>query len=984
MATGISSSTDRPAPGSAVDRSGLDESDRGELEAALLAAVRGDVSFDAGTRAVYSTDSSNYRQVPLGVVFPRDHDDVTTVMRICAEHDAPVLGRGAGTSLAGQGCNVAVVIDMSRYLTRILEIDVEARTARVEAGVVLDDLRSAAEQHGLTFGPDPASHAWCTIGGMIGNNSCGTHALFAGKTVDSVERLRTVLYGGQTLEVGSYDDGGYAQAVAEGEVAGRVLGGAREISRRYAERVRERYVDIPRRVSGYNLDSLLPENGFHVARALVGTESTCVVVTEATLRLVRSPSQRRLIVLGYPDIMTAADAVPSLLVHPLLGLEGFDIGLIEQMLARDVNVEQIPLLPEGKGWLLAEVGHDDPAVADEHASALIGALPADVTWRRYDDETSQRRVWLVRESGLGATAIRADGQHNLEGWEDAAVAPERLGDYLRAMTGLWAEFGYSGAWYGHFGQGCVHTRNNFDLHSPEGLVAYRSFVERAADLVVSMGGSLSGEHGDGQSRSELLERMYGAELVTAFRQFKAIFDPRGRMNPGKVVDPFPLDTNIRFGPSYDMDSPLQPTYFSFLQDRGSMQRAAERCVGVGKCRRDDIGTMCPSYRATRDERHSTRGRAKLLVEMFQGEVTERSWRNEDVREALDLCLSCKGCTVDCPTHVDMATYKAEFLSHYYQGRLRPPVMYALGLIPWAARAGTRTPRLANAVLGSRGVGRLLRRAAGVTTKRPAPRFAERSLRRRPGVESLLGRTDATVVVWPDTFTDAFRPETGERLITILQSLGETVALPDGWGCCARPLYDMGMLRLARRTLTRVLDLLEPYTAAGIPVVVPEPSCLASFRDELPALLPDDPRAGRLASLARSPAEQLLAMPAFVDRVGQQVRNGDRAAVHPHCHARAVGTTAADRQVLELLGYDAEVIDAGCCGLAGSFGFNASHESLSRQIGNEQWLPRVREAASGAQLVIDGFSCVLQSEHLDGPASDSLVDLVHARLPRPPG
>ncbi|MGZ4595287.1 MAG: FAD-binding and (Fe-S)-binding domain-containing protein [Actinomycetes bacterium] len=971
--------SDRPAPGSDVDRSGLDESARVALERDLRAVLRGDVSFDAASRAVYATDSSNYRQVPLGVVFPRDHDDVAAALRVCAEHDAPVLGRGAGTSLAGQGCNVAVVVDLSRHMTRILEIDADARIARVEGGVVLDDLRRAAEAHGLTFGPDPATHAWCTIGGMIGNNSCGTHALSAGKTVDNVERLRTVLYGGETLEVGCYTDDGYAKAVTGGGVAGRVLGGAREIARRYDAQVRKQYVDIPRRVSGYNLDELLPDNGFHVARALVGTESTCVVVTEATLRLVRSPSHRRLVVLGYPDILAAADAVPSLLPHPLLGLEGFDVVLTDQMRARDVNVEHLPLLPEGNGWLLAEVGHDDPAVADAHATALVDALPEGVTWRRYDDAMSQRRVWLIRESGLGATAIRADGQHNLEGWEDAAVAPERLGDYLRAMTQLWSEYGYSGAWYGHFGQGCVHTRNNFDLHTTEGLAAYRSFVERAADLVVSMGGSLSGEHGDGQSRSELLERMYGAELLTAFAQFKALFDPRGRMNPGKVVDPFPLDTNLRFGPAYERESPLRARHFSFLDDGGSMQHAAERCVGVGRCRRDDTGTMCPSYRATRDERHSTRGRAKLLVEMFQGGVTSRSWRNEEVREALDLCLSCKGCTVDCPTHVDMATYKAEFLSHYYARRLRPAAMYALGLIPWAARAGTRAPTLTNALIGSRGLGRLLRRTAGVTTERPAPRFAARSLRRRPAARALRGRPGATVVLWPDTFTDAFRPETGDRLISLLGALGETVALPDGWACCARPLYDMGMLALARRTLTRALDVLEPYLAAGVPVVVPEPSCLASFRDELPSLLPDDPRARQLASLARSPAEQLLAMPAFLARFGSQPRRGDRAVVHPHCHARAAGTTSADRDVLELLGYDTEVLDAGCCGLAGSFGFNASHEAVSRQIGNEQWLPRVRAAASGAALVMDGFSCVMQADHLAGPESASLVDLLHEAL-----
>ena len=495
----------------------MTETRRRELEAALRRAVRGEVGFDGATRAVYATDSSNYRQVPLGVVFPLDHDDVVAALRVCAEHDAPVLARGAGTSLAGQACNVAVVLDTGRHMTRILEIDPVARTARVQPGVVLDDLRRAAERHGLTFGPDPATHAWCTLGGMIGNNSCGSHALFAGKTVDNVERLRIVEYGGATLEVGAYDDAAYAAAIAGGGRLAEVLTDLRRIGLRHADLVRARYPDIPRRVSGYNLDQLLPESGFHLARALVGTESTCAVVTEATLRLRRQP----------PPAPAGRDRLPGRLRGgrrravaarpPLLALEGFDDTLIDQMRARQLNVEHLPLLPEGRGWLVAELGADDPVEADRLADAFVAGLPGDVTWRRFDDAERQARVWLIRESGLGAAAIAADGTRHLEGWEDAAVAPERLGSYLRALTALWDEFGYSGALYGHFGQGCVHTRNNFDLRTRDGLAAYRRFVDRAADLVVSLGGSLSGEHGDGQSRGELLERMYGPVLVDAFR-----------------------------------------------------------------------------------------------------------------------------------------------------------------------------------------------------------------------------------------------------------------------------------------------------------------------------------------------------------------------------------------------------------------------------------------------------------------------------------
>ena len=833
------------------------ESRRRLLERSLASAVRGEVRFDSAVRAAYASDSSNYRQVPLGVVFPRDHGDVQAAVRALAEAGAPMLARGAGTSLAGQACNTAVVLDMSRHMRRVVEIDPERRLARVEPGVVLDDLRRLAEHHGLTFGPDPATHAWCTLGGMIGNNSCGTHGLYAGKTSDNVDRLRLVLADGEELEVGAYTPAELAGLVAGGGRLSGLLSGLQALGRRFGARVKERYPTIPRRVSGYNLDELAEERGFNVARALVGTESTCAFSTEATLRLVKSPAKRSLVVLGYPDIFAAAEAVPALLEHPLLALEGFDRTLVDQMVAHGLNTAGLPLLPDGKGWLLAELGSDDADEAASLAGALVSSLPKDVKWRRCDDAAAQRALWAVRESALGATAIRLDGRHNYEGWEDGAVPPAKLAEYLRGITALWAEHGYSGAWYGHFGQGCVHTRNNFDLSSAAGLRKYRSYVTSAAELVVSLGGSLSGEHGDGQSRAELLGRMFGDELVGAFKEFKALWDPAGLMNPGKVVEPYPLDSDIRY---FGLAEPagLRPTGYAFDQDTGSLLRATLRCVGVGRCRREDAATMCPSYRATHDEIHSTRGRARLLGEMFRGELAPATWRNEDVREALDLCLSCKGCSSDCPTHVDMATYKSEFLSHYYKGKLRPAAMYAMGLLPWGARAATSHPalsRLTNRALGSAVLGQGLRRLMGITTNRPVPRLAtggglRRSLKLGSPVAWDRAPSQTTVVVWPDTFTGAFRPSSGEDLVVALGALGEKVAVPARWACCGRTLYDPGMLDVAKRTLRRLLGVLDPWASAGLPVVVPEPSCLAAFRDELPKLLADDPRRG---GSRRSPA-----------------------------------------------------------------------------------------------------------------------------------
>lgn len=966
----------------------LDEGAREALGSALERAVRGDVRFDAATRAAYASDSSNYRHVPLGVVLPRDEQDVQAVTRVAAGAGAALVARGAGTSLAGQACNEAVVVDMSRYMRQILEVDPERRLARVEPGVVLDDLRREAGRHGLTFGPDPATHAWCTLGGMVGNNSCGTHGLYAGKTVDNIEALRVVLAGGEAFEAGAYTKTAFENAVSQGGRASELLGGLRSLDERYGALVAEKFPEIPRRVSGFNLDQLSWDRGVHVARALVGTESTCAFTTEITVRLVESPPARLLLVLGYHDVYAAAEAVPGLVDRSLLALEGFDSVLVEQSQVHGLNGEGIALLPEGGGWLLAEIGGETDEEARSSAKELVASLPTGVTWRQFEERREQRAIWAVRESALGATALRADGRHNYEGWEDGAVPPARLAEYLRGISALWAEHGYSGAWYGHFGQGCVHTRNNFELSSRKGLANYRRYVTEAAELVVALGGSLSGEHGDGQSRGELLEIMFGPELVKAFGEFKHLWDPEGLMNPGKVVDPYPLDANVRYFTLHERPG-LLPQAYAFSEDGGSLLQASVRCVGVGRCRRDDTATMCPSYRATRDEVHSTRGRAKILTEMFQGRGPEGTlvvadWRSEPVHEALELCLSCKACKSDCPTHVDMATYKSELNYHYYKGRLRPAVMYALGLLPWAARylaSSPRAARAANAVLASRASGPLLR-AAGVTTKRPAPHFAPAGagLRTSPAVPAEARDRDpatTSVVLWPDTFTEAFRPALGQDLLSGLSALGESVAVPSGWACCGRTLYDFGMLGLAKGWLRRLVSVLSPWVEAGVPVVVPEPSCLAAFRDELPALLDRDPRAEKLANLARSPAEHL------VDRglLGALVQAGagrpaqGRALLHPHCHQRAIVGTGADEAVLAALGYEVEVLDAGCCGLAGSFGYDSRHEALSRKIGEELWLPKVRAAMQGGStLVSDGFSCRTQLEHLAPDLVGSLATL----------
>jgi FAD/FMN-containing dehydrogenase/Fe-S oxidoreductase len=936
-------------------RAGLPFAAATELERELRRRLRGEVRFGAGDRALYSTDGSNYRQVPIGVVLPRSVEDVVETVAVCRSFGAPLLGRGGGTSLAGQCCNSAVVLDMSKYLGRVLEIDPARCRARVEPGVVLDTLRDAAEAHHLTFGPDPATHNHCTLGGMIGNNSCGVHSVMAGRTDQNVEELEILTYDGLRLRVGPTSDEELAAMVAAGGRRGEIYRRLCALRDRYAGLIRARFPDIPRRVSGYNLPWLLPENGFQVARALVGSESTCVLMLEAVLRLVTSPPARSLVVVGYADIFTAADDVPFVLQAGPIGLEGFDRDLVSDMLRKGLYPEYTRLLPAGHGWLLAEFGGETRDEANAKAGALLKALdrhPGPVSRQLFDRPEEARKIWKIRESGLGATAIVPGQPHNWEGWEDAAVAPERLGAYLRDFRRLLDAHGLRGDLYGHFGQGCVHTRIDFELRTAPGIRAYRAFVEEAADLVVGYGGSLSGEHGDGQSRGELLPKMFGPELVQAFREFKAIWDPDGKMNPGKKVDPYRLDQNLRLGTSYR--PPSTETHFRYPEDHGSFADAALRCVGVGECRRLGGGTMCPSYRVTLEEKHSTRGRARLLFEMASGDVIG-GWRDESVKEALDLCLACKGCKGECPVAVDMASYKAEFLAHYYRGRLRPRAAYAMGLIHWWARLASLAPGLVNG-LAQGPLGGLVKALGGIAPERALPRFARRTFRsgffgggraRRAGPSGENRR----VILWADTFNDHFHPEVAWAGLEVLEALGFEVVVPRARLCCGRPLYDWGMLGLAKRLLRRVLRELRDELRAGTPVVGLEPSCVAVFRDELGSLFPEDEDARRLAAQTVTLSELLTEHAR--DRLP---RLTGRVLVHGHCHEKAVLKADRELAVLRALGLEVEAPDTGCCGMAGSFGFEAGKYDVSMKVGERVLLPAVRQAPPDVLVVADGFSC----------------------------
>ena len=691
------------------------------LETDLRSVVRGEVRFDDGSRALYSTDASNYRQIPIGVVVPRDKEDVSQTIAVCRRYQVPVLNRGGGTSLAGQCCNVAVVIDMSKYMRSVLAIDPYKKLGRVEPGCVLDDFRRATEQYGLIFGPDPATHNRCTLGGMVGNNSCGMHAQMAGKTTENIERLEILTYDGLRMWVGKTSDRELKGYIREGGRKGEVYRQLASLRDRYADEIRKRFPKIPRLVSGYPINELLPENGFHVARALVGTESTCVTVLEIEGNLVPNPPVRTLLILGYPDVYQAGDHVSEILRYKPIACEGFNDRLLDDYRKKHLYLNEIKLLPEGKGWLILEFGGQTKQEVDDQAHALMDYLNGQrnaPNMQLYDDKPHEHQIWEVREAALGGSSFVPGKPPAWPGWEDSAVPPDQVGAYLRDLDQLFSNYGWRPSIFGHFGQGCIHIRVPFELTTQLGLDAFTSFMEEATSLVVKYGGSFSGEHGDGQARAQFLPKLFGDDLVNAFREFKAIWDPEGKMNPGKAVDAYRITQNLRLGTEYD---PPQPkTHFHYEADQFSFANATLRCVGVGKCRREDGGTMCPSYMATHEEMHSTRGRARLLFEMMQGDPLKDGWRDDHVKEALDLCLSCKGCKGECPINVDITTYKAEFLAHYYQGRLRPRTAYASGCIYWWSRVASVMPATANFFTQTPGLSTLGKFAAGYSQNRHIP------------------------------------------------------------------------------------------------------------------------------------------------------------------------------------------------------------------------------------------------------------------------
>jgi FAD/FMN-containing dehydrogenase/Fe-S oxidoreductase len=936
------------------------------LKNQLARVIEGEVRFDAGTRALYATDASNYRLVPVGVVIPRHEQDVMRAVALARENRVPILSRGGGTALAGQTTNTALVLDFSKYMNAVGQVDPDRQVAVVEPGVVQAQLNGAAAEYGLFFAPDPATKDRCTLGGMIGNNSCGAHSAAHGKTVDNLIKLDVLLYDGTRLSLGGGGEGEYGDAVRSGGRVAELYRKMRQLAKAHGELVRARYPKIPRRVSGYNLDQLLPENGFNLARAVVGSEGTLAIIMNATVRLVPIPRKIALVVMGFDDVFGAADQTPWLLQHRPQALEGFDHRLPD--FAREKGLPGVRYLPRGSAFLIAELGaetdDDLRAAADavRHQAEQVAACTGVAVLH---EASEQRAVWGIRESGLGAGALLPGQPRTWPGAEDCAVPPARLGDFLRRLVPLLARYQLAAAtYYGHFGEGCVHCRINFDFFTAAGIAKFRAAMSDIGDLVVEFGGSLSGEHGDGRARSELLSKMYGRELLNAFREFKAAFDPDRMMNPGVVADPEPLDAHLRIGSKYS-PQPLR-TRFDFSNE-GGLAGAALKCVGIGKCRKLDAGVMCPSYMATREEAYSTRGRAHLLYEALTSDLLPEGFADPALHDALELCLSCKACKTECPASIDMAAYKAEFLANLYETHRRPFPVEFFGRIHEIARAGSLAPTVFNALqLGS--AGSILRRVLRLHPERNLPKFAQQSFRRwfaqrqklgngseqkRGSPSPEEGKAKPGVLLFPDTFTNFFEPEVAIAATEVLERAGFEVMLPTKDLCCGRPLYEAGRLDAGRSRLLEIVAALRPFVEGGVSIVGLEPSCLLTLRDELPALLP------RLSD-ARKLAQNAMLLDEFLVAKAPQFRPTSlrgAALVHGHCHQKALAGMNSELALLNKAeGLRVEMPDTGCCGMAGAFGYDARRFDVSRVIAQRVLIPAVENSAADALIIADGFAC----------------------------
>ena len=936
-------------------------------------------------RAEYATDASNYRVPPSAVIFPRSREEAERAVRLALEHKMPITTRGAGTSVAGNAIGPGLVMDFSRHMNKVLEINAEEGWARVEPGAIMTDLQAQAAPYGLWFGPDPSTKNRATIGGMIGNNACGPHALTYGRTSDNVISLDILDGRGRKFTAGAG-----TESVAQ-------VPGLKTLIDQNLAVLRTEFGRFVRQVSGYSLEHLLPEKGSDLAKALVGSEGTCAVVLEAKVALKPVPKKPILLVLSYPTMVDAAADVERLLPLKPLALEGMDARLVEVVRQ---HTGSVPELPEGEGWLFCEVGEDDASdISAEEKAQLIADEANCLDYRIVPDAKEAAALWRIRADGVGLAGRTPGGNQAWPGWEDAAVPPKNLGPYLEDFENLMAQYDIVGLPYGHFGDGCVHVRMDFPFGQPGGVNTFEAFMEDAAALVSSYGGSISGEHGDGRARGALLPHMYSDAAINLFEQFKALFDPENLLNPGVLVEPAPITEGLRRPQARQIEA----EGFAFIDDDGDFTSAVHRCVGVAKCRGDNFAFgdfMCPSYQATKDEKDVTRGRARILQDLTRG-AFHGDWAAPEVAASLDLCLSCKACGTDCPAGVDMSMYKSEVTYRRYKGRLRPMNHYVLGWLPRWAKLVTTVPAvaaIADRALTIQPLKDLVFRISGLDSRREMTSFTTQRFSRwfkrtyrgdiagsEPAETSsyVAGRAkqgQKNVILWADSFSEYLDPSNAEAMVKVLQSAGFTVRIPSQKACCGLTWISTGQLEGAKKRLRGVLDVLGPAATQGVPIIGVEPSCTAVLRSDLLELLPNDPRAGAVSEMTMTLAELLTD-----ERLGPDDEwfdahslEGLKVITQPHCHQYAVMGYEKDMEVFRRLGCEVQEL-AGCCGLAGNFGMEKGHYDMSVKVAENGLLPALREAEPGTVYVADGYSCRTQASQLADVSGIALAQLIRSAV-----
>jgi len=927
--------------------------------ASLQQQIHGQCDFSDAGKALYTSDASNYRQIPYGVVYPSSIDDIVITANLCRQHQLPLLMRGGGTSQNGQCVNETVVMDCSRHLDQVLDIDLDNRTALIQPGIVCDSLKAAAEVHGLTFGPDPATHSRCTLGGMIGNNSCGPRSMLAGKTVENVLELEVLTSDGERFWVGPTSEEQLATIVARNDRQAQIYTDLIALRDEYADEIRQRYPDIKRRVSGYNLDQLLPENHFNVARALVGSEGTCISILQARVRLIEKPAFTRLIVLGFNDIFLAGDAVGDILPFTPIAMEGLDWGIVGGLQERNLKAHEVSLLPDGQAWILVELAASTSQIVEQNVTRFVDSMLANelIQSVKSIDPQDELLIWSIREQGASATSMSLDpnGTDPIVGWEDTAVDPLQLGDYLREFQALVDRYHYTTCLYGHFGDGCIHARITFDTRSEQGVAQWRAFSNEIAQLVVRFGGSLSGEHGDGQAKAEFLPIMYGENLMKAFQRFKGIWDPDARMNPGKLIDAYRMDENLRFGPDYQ--TPKLTTQLHFTEDPKGFGRSTERCIGMGKCRAH-TGAMCPSYQATKEERYSTRGRAHLLHELVRGETMPLGWQDTAVADSMEHCLSCKACKSECPTQVDIASYKAEFMHKHYEHQRRPLTHHLFGQLGRWLPYMSRISGVINLLQGT-ALGKVTNRLLDISADKALPLLASKTFNQWASENATYtdahfywfgDRTRPAVVLWNDSINNHYRPLIARSTINVLIKTGFSVAVAKSHFCCGRPLYEYGLLEQARASLDTILNGFQENLPADSTVLVLEPSCLSVFKDEMLRLYPEDDRAHDLSARCST-------VSAFLNELKPAVaRTLPEGILHLHCHDKSLGLATSDRLWMQACFDKLDEVETGCCGMAGTYGMRQKTRWIGQKLFDRALGPAIRNATTQTVIVANGFSC----------------------------